>query len=106
MSGNEGAEKRMTTTQEFDLLVSEHIDGKPKAHSTQRLSEMIRRDPKLRREFTDQIMMHNLLSQYWEGKPRRRVVLDKAVKTPVPQPPPPRTSIMDRLFRPFRRSLS
>lgn len=91
----------MTPTQEFDLLVSEHIDGKPSRHSTQRLNNILKKDTRLRREFTDQIMMHDLLNQYWDGKPRKRAVLDRKPREIFP---PQRESLLDKILKPFRRS--
>ena len=53
----------MTLRKEFDSLVTEHLDGKPSVHSTQRLEEIVQKHPKLREEFSGQVQMHRLLQQ-------------------------------------------
>ena len=90
----------MKLQKEFDLLVSEHIDGQPSVHSTQRLTEIMKKNPRFQREFTDQIMIHNLLTRHAAGlTERKRAVLDKEPgKTVFPKR---RTGLMERILAPF-----
>ena len=59
----------MNAQNEFDVLVSEHIDGTPTVHSTQRLDKIIKSDPNRRKEFMDQVLIHQLLAEHWSTKP-------------------------------------
>jgi hypothetical protein len=94
----------MKLEQEFDQLVSEHIDGKPSTHSTQRLDEILRNNPRLRKEMLDQMCIHSLLSECFRPRPN-----ETAVPRDVPlQGRPPSTlsrmlGTIARLFRPNRR---
>ncbi len=65
---HEGKETTMNIQEEFEYLVSEHIDGTPSAHSTQRLDEILKKDPKLRREYQEQLLIHRLLQSYVRQK--------------------------------------
>ncbi len=86
----------MSLQKEFDLLVSEHIDGQPTVHSTQRLNEIMKKNPRFRREFTDQIMIHNLLTRHAAGlSERKRAVLDRA--PPIAAFPKRRPSLLERM---------
>jgi hypothetical protein len=76
----------MTLRKEFDGLVAEHIDGTPSIRSTQRLDEILTKKPKLRQEFSEQVMMHRLLSECCRPAPGRRP-FDLSACPPVPERP-------------------
>jgi hypothetical protein len=94
---------RMKMEQEFDQLVSEHIDGKPTVHSTQRLDEILRKNPRLRKEMLDQMCIHSLLSECFRPGPGDTAVpRDTPLQTPPPSALRRLLGSFARLFRPGR----
>jgi hypothetical protein len=56
----------MRLRKEFNGLVSEHLDGTPSVHSTRRLDEILKRNPRLRKEFSEQVMMHRFIAECFQ----------------------------------------
>ena len=52
----------------FDIMISEFLDGGKTGAGSRRLGEKLTSDKKLRKEFLDQLLMHQLLSEYFGEK--------------------------------------
>ena len=76
----------MTLRREFDRLASEHFDGTPSVHTTQRLDHILQEHPKLRQEYAAQVMMHRLLTECCRPASGRRA-FDFSACPPAPARP-------------------
>jgi hypothetical protein len=72
----------------FDIMISEFLDGGENGKGSSRLGEMLVSDKKLRKEFLDQCLMHQLLNQYFSEK-----------KAPTASPPAQKTGWFGSMLR-------
>ena len=86
---------------EFDLLVSETLDGEKDQASTHKLGTLLQDNKELQKDFLDQLWMHQLLSEYYRTSPtgeiEGRTRLSKLETI---------TQVIGSFFRPLRKLAS
>ncbi|MBA4388864.1 MAG: hypothetical protein C0404_12850 [Verrucomicrobia bacterium] len=92
----------MRLKDEFNSLVGEHLDGTATRDQTQRLDEIMQRDPKLQQEYRTQLMIHQLLMERFSS-PAGADALAAILSEPAPVLTPIQR-VKDWFRRIFRKS--